>query len=1109
MMISRSKHRSAVEVCADCGASDPSWASINRGLLLCAECCSVHRSMGRHISHVKSLRQGSWPPSLLAMVQQLTAQNVNSIWEHSLLDTSAPKHLRKKPQAKDPLHPIKSEFILAKHLRLAYVLRARRDEPVGELGRQLHSAVRSASLDTAMRLLAQGADPNYYHPEKGSTCLHVACRAGQPAQAELLAAWGADPAARDANHLTPHMAAKQGGHLELADRMTELVYEATDRLIQFVSGARPDHAAGRHFAVPRATDAHEMTDVAKAARGKLQLLPNHLFEELVMDIYDEIDRRETEAIWQTSGTGLERCGVVFLPVNPALSAPRNQGRQKLARLSAGELGALCRDALLDATRRQHIATLQPHALLGVLSPPASRLLRASHASDDEPLYDSVASDDDYAALAPIDLHMSIDPRAGETVSSTYNASLPIEHSAFSDLRPAHSPPLRGGDVDSLKKELDSRDSTITELKNQLKDLQTIVEQLTKENSVLKTTSSVEDNNSLTSQTSITDNVSSNGLDSASKPPERGRSLETDQLTLSSEEADLKQALKSSQRPVSMFEAREGPKNNWHVTKHQVTQFCPVTTMSSREPVAARQVRRRARAPGRLTPPQGGPDPPRAPSDNLGVRALSCSQPHAAPAPRPARRAAPRRGAGGRARAAPAVPAGQCPVTRAPGWGPPRRASPPRRRARRAVPASVRGAPCPRDQPAAPEVRAVTRAPVFPQAATSRPRCGRATTRAAPRRATRQVRGRARAAPAVPAGQCPVTRARGPPRPARRAAPPARHAQVRAVRALQLTAGCGGRRAARRAEPRTGRAAAVTRARSGPVTRAPAATSPPRRASPRDTPRCGRACARCSSCSRRSVPRDARPRCGPPRPARRAAPRRATRPGAGGRARAAPAVPAGQCPVTRAPGVARRDQPAAPRLAARHAQVRAGVRALLQLFPQRAPQVWPAATSPPRRASPRDTPRCGRACARCSSCSRRSVPRDARPRCGPPRPARRAAPRRATRPGAGGRARAAPAVPAGQCPVTRAPGVARRDQPAAPRLAARHAQVRAGVRALLQLFPQTCPDRSLSAVLEQLRAASAALGAACAGAGQLEQLRGAAYDLARATKLLVTHFHQDS
>lgn len=62
--------------------------------------------------------------------------------------------------------PTKSEFILAKHLRLAYVLRARRDEPPSELGRQLHSAVRSSSLDTAMRLLAQGADPNYYNQVK-------------------------------------------------------------------------------------------------------------------------------------------------------------------------------------------------------------------------------------------------------------------------------------------------------------------------------------------------------------------------------------------------------------------------------------------------------------------------------------------------------------------------------------------------------------------------------------------------------------------------------------------------------------------------------------------------------------------------------------------------------------------------------------------------------------------------------------------------------------------------------------------------------------------------------------------------------------------------------
>lgn len=67
-----------------------------------------------------------------------------------------------------------------------------------------------------------------------------------------------------------------------------------------------------------------------------------------------------DLVWITSAMGLERFGVAFLPVNPALSAPRNQGRQKLARLSAAEMAALLRDILMDASRRQHIATLKPN-----------------------------------------------------------------------------------------------------------------------------------------------------------------------------------------------------------------------------------------------------------------------------------------------------------------------------------------------------------------------------------------------------------------------------------------------------------------------------------------------------------------------------------------------------------------------------------------------------------------------------------------------------------------------------------------------------------------------------------------------------------------------------
>jgi hypothetical protein len=39
-------------VCADCNASQPDWASINLGILLCIECSGVHRSLGSHISKV-------------------------------------------------------------------------------------------------------------------------------------------------------------------------------------------------------------------------------------------------------------------------------------------------------------------------------------------------------------------------------------------------------------------------------------------------------------------------------------------------------------------------------------------------------------------------------------------------------------------------------------------------------------------------------------------------------------------------------------------------------------------------------------------------------------------------------------------------------------------------------------------------------------------------------------------------------------------------------------------------------------------------------------------------------------------------------------------------
>ncbi|XP_045584091.1 ARF GTPase-activating protein GIT2 isoform X2 [Procambarus clarkii] len=355
----RTKPRSSQEVCGDCGAQDPGWASINRGILICDECCSVHRSLGRHISQVKSLKKGTWNPTQHAMVHTLYSSGANNIWEHTLLDPSVAKTGRRKPHYKDPVHPTKADFIRAKHQMLSFVYRPSRDDQSGsdgDVSRQLHSSVRTANLETSLRLLSQGADPNYYHKEKCCCPLHVAARAGQASQVELLIIYGADPGALDIQGNTPAHYASESTHLDLAEHLIECQYELTDRLAFYLCGRKPDHNTGQHWIIPEMADSLDMSDLAKEARVKLQSLPNHLFEELACDVYDEVDRRETDAIWLSlqnqSALVSDRCTVPFLPVNPDYSSTRNQGRQKLARFNAREFATLIIDVLSDIKRRQ-------------------------------------------------------------------------------------------------------------------------------------------------------------------------------------------------------------------------------------------------------------------------------------------------------------------------------------------------------------------------------------------------------------------------------------------------------------------------------------------------------------------------------------------------------------------------------------------------------------------------------------------------------------------------------------------------------------------------------------------------------------------------------------
>lgn len=87
-------------VCADCNTKGPQWASISFGSMFCLECSGVHRSLGVHISFVRSITMDSWSDKQLTMMR-LGGNNKLIAWldEHGIPKTTAIKQKYESPEA--------------------------------------------------------------------------------------------------------------------------------------------------------------------------------------------------------------------------------------------------------------------------------------------------------------------------------------------------------------------------------------------------------------------------------------------------------------------------------------------------------------------------------------------------------------------------------------------------------------------------------------------------------------------------------------------------------------------------------------------------------------------------------------------------------------------------------------------------------------------------------------------------------------------------------------------------------------------------------------------------------------------------------------------------
>ncbi|GAX21703.1 Arf-GAP with coiled-coil, ANK repeat and PH domain-containing protein [Fistulifera solaris] len=160
--------------CADCGMASPDWASLNLGILVCIECSGVHRSLGIHVSRVRSLKLDSISLAEGGVICLLGNDKVNPIWEEGLAAQTGWQKPTENADRKGREAWIKSKYQWKGFLQYEGCEGLTDEEKVEKYSKALYDAAKKCDLVAAAGSLARGGSPDWTNPDEGGrTPLHA------------------------------------------------------------------------------------------------------------------------------------------------------------------------------------------------------------------------------------------------------------------------------------------------------------------------------------------------------------------------------------------------------------------------------------------------------------------------------------------------------------------------------------------------------------------------------------------------------------------------------------------------------------------------------------------------------------------------------------------------------------------------------------------------------------------------------------------------------------------------------------------------------------------------------------------------------------------------